>query len=127
MENPCVGNGKRDSETRVSVFREGECSPEIAFRFVHEMAAQGFPVAVTCRVVGIPRSGFYDWLEPEPSARQQTYKSILELIRYSRERSRGPYGATRVHADPTIERGLSCGKKRVSRLMKTAGIRGVCH
>jgi len=55
------GDGKRNLEACFRVFREGEYPPEIAFRFAHEMAAQGFPVAVTCRVVGVSRSGFYDW------------------------------------------------------------------
>jgi putative transposase len=52
---------------------------------------------------------------------------MLEIIQWSHERSRGTYGAPRVHADLTMERGVSCGRKRVARLMRHAGIRGVCH
>jgi putative transposase len=68
----------------------------MAFRFVHEMAAQGFPVAVTCRVVGVSRSGFYDWLGRDASARPVRDAQLLELVRWSHERSRGSYGAPRV-------------------------------
>ncbi len=126
-EDACVGDGKRNSQTRVSVFREGEHLPKIAFRCVHEMAAQGFPVAVTCRVVGVSRSRFYDWVGRVPSARSVRDAEILDMIQWSHERSRGTYGAQRVHVDLTMERGVSCGKKRGARLMRSAGIRGVCH
>ncbi len=43
---------------RVSAYiRKGEDPPEIGFRFVYEMAARSFPVAITCRVVSVSRSG----------------------------------------------------------------------
>lgn len=91
------------------------------------MAAQGFLWWCKCRVVGVSRSGFYDWVGREPSARSVRDAQLLELVQWSHERSRGTYGAPRVHADLTMERGVSCGKKRGARLMKTAGIPGVCH
>jgi putative transposase len=31
------------------------------------------------------------------------------------------------NADLTMERRVRCGKKRVARIMRNAGIRGVCH
>ena len=91
------------------------------------MAAEGFPVVVTCRVVGVSRSGFYYWVGRAPSVRSLQDAEILDMIQWSHERSRGTYGAPRVHADLTMERGVSCGRKRVAMLMRSAGIRGVCH
>ena len=91
------------------------------------MAAQGCPVAVTCRVVGMSRSGFYDRVGRVPSARTARDAQMLELVQWSHERSLGTYGAPRIHADLTMERGVSCGTKRVARLMRNAGIGGVCH
>lgn len=82
---------------------------------------------LACRVVGVSRSGFYDWVGREPSARDRHDTRLLELVKWSHERSRGTYGAPRVHADLTMERGVCCGKKRVARIMRHAGIRGVCH
>jgi transposase InsO family protein len=41
--------------------------------------------------------------------------------------SRGTYGAPRVHAELRLGLGLVCGRKRVSRLMRSAGLAGVCH
>jgi hypothetical protein len=47
----------------------GECAPKIRFGLVRELAAQGFPVAVTCRVLKVSASGFYEWRHRRPSVR----------------------------------------------------------
>jgi putative transposase len=49
---------------------------------------------------------------------------LTEKIREIHDRSRGTYGAPRVHAALQDE-GIRVGKKRVARLMKEAGLRGV--
>ena len=49
---------------------------------------------------------------------------VTEEIREIHDRSRGTYGAPRVHAALRSE-GIRVGKKRVARLMKEAGLRGV--
>jgi putative transposase len=41
--------------------------------------------------------------------------------------SRCTYGAPRVHAELRLGLGLACGRKRVARLMRIAGLTGVCH
>jgi putative transposase len=41
------------------------------------------------------------------------------------ERSRRTYGAPRIHAELMLDHGVRCGRKRVSRLMRSAGIEGV--
>jgi putative transposase len=40
------------------------------------------------------------------------------------EQTSGIYGAPRVHAEPRLARGLRVGRKRVARLMRSAGLRG---
>lgn len=49
---------------------------------------------------------------------------LTTRIREIHDRSRGTYGACRVHAGLRAE-GIRVGKKRVARLMKEAGLRGV--
>jgi putative transposase len=39
--------------------------------------------------------------------------------------SRGTYGVPRVHAELRLGRGIRCGRKRVARLMRLAGLQGV--
>jgi transposase InsO family protein len=41
--------------------------------------------------------------------------------------SRRSYGAPRVHAALRMARDIRCGRKRVARLMRAAGIAGICH
>ena len=49
---------------------------------------------------------------------------LTEKIRAIHARSRGTYGAPRIHAELQTQ-GIRVGKKRVARLMKAAGLRGV--
>ena len=39
--------------------------------------------------------------------------------------SRGSYGAPRVHAELRLGQGVRCGRKRVARLMRSAGLHGI--
>lgn len=84
-----------------------------------------YGVATPCRVLGISTSGFWAWLEREPSQRAQQDEVLLELIVKIHEESRATYGAPRVHAQLRHE-GWRCSRKRVARLMRQAGLEG-CH
>lgn len=77
-----------------------------------------------CRVLELSRSGFYAWLKRAPSARVVRDMSLMKRIEAIHEDSRGTYGAPRVHAELQDEN-ERIGKKRVARLMRQAGIRGV--
>lgn len=83
-----------------------------------------FPVRTMCRLLGASPSGFYAWLGRGPSARSVADAGLTDAIRASHERSRGTYGSPRIHADLAAS-GIACGRKRVARLMATAGIVGV--
>ena len=52
-----------------------------------------FPVAVMCRVVGVSRTGFYNWEHRAPSDRALTDAWLTEKIKRIHEQSRGVYGA----------------------------------
>ena len=49
---------------------------------------------------------------------------VLELIRTFHRASRGTYGTPRIHRDLRAT-GIRVGRKRVARLLKQAGLRGV--
>ena len=83
-----------------------------------------FPVRTMCRVLGVSRSGYYEWLGREPSVRARADAALLERIEHHHLASRGTYGAPRIHAD-LAEEDLPVGRKRVARLMRSAGIVGV--
>jgi putative transposase len=80
---------------------------------------------VACRVLGISASGFYAWRSRRPSARQVADEQLTAMITQIHERSRGSYGSPRVHAELRLGQGLRCGRKRVERLMRSAGLAGI--
>jgi putative transposase len=97
------------------------------FRLVRELAADGLPVAVTCRVLAVSRSGFYDWAHRPVSSRDYDDAVLADTIRQIHVASRGNYGAPRVHAELRLGHGLQVGRKRIARLMRTLAITGICH
>ncbi len=82
---------------------------------------------MTCRVLGISRSGFYDARSRPPSPRAVADAVLTSTIRDVHDMSRRSYGAPRVHAELRLGLGLRVGRKRVARLMRSAGLRGICH
>lgn len=84
-------------------------------------------VARLCRVLGVSTSGYYAWRRRVPSARRQADLALTERIRTIHQESRGTYGAPRVHAELVEAQQIHCGRKRVARLMRAAGLVGVCR
>jgi putative transposase len=91
------------------------------FRFIAAERAWS-PVVRLCRVLGVSPSGFYAWSQRKPSARAVANAALIERIRTVHERSRGTYGAPRVHAE--LHDSGPVGKNRVARLMRQAGLVG---
>ena len=77
-----------------------------------------------CRVLGVARAGFYQWLHRPLSARAIEDQRLLELIRDSYMASGRVYGSPRVFGD-LREAGETCGKHRVARIMRRHKIRAV--
>ena len=78
-----------------------------------------------CRVLGVSRTGFHNWERRAPSDRALSDAWLSEHIKRIHDRSRGVYGAPRIHAELQLEHEVRVGRKRVARLMKAAGIAGV--
>ena len=80
------------------------------------------PVARACRVLGVARSGYYEWLRAEPSARAIDDAVLAAEVREVFDNNRGRYGAPRVRR-ALRRRGPRPSKKRVARLMQVLGLR----
>src|SRR3954463_1728609 len=61
---------------------------------VRELAADGVPVATACRVLQVSASGFYDWLDREPPARERADAALTETIAAVHAASYGTYGTS---------------------------------
>ena len=83
-----------------------------------------YPVATMCRLLGVSTSGYYAWQGRAPSARTESDEALLDRIREIHRISQGTYGAPRIHAE-LVARGYAVGRKRVARLMRRAGLRGI--
>ncbi|MGS2620203.1 IS3 family transposase [Micromonospora sp. LZ34] len=70
-------------------------------------------------------SGYYDWRGRPVSPREAADQALGELIGEIHQMSRGTYGSPRVHAELRLAAGVRCGRKRVERLMRHAGLQGV--
>lgn len=84
-----------------------------------------FQVRLMCRVLDVSASGFYDSQARQrcgPSLRAITDQRLTLHVRAAHAKSKKRYGSPRVHED-LKESGICCGRKRVARLMRSAGIR----
>jgi len=87
-----------------------------------------FDVRLMCRLLAVAPAGFYvahrrQQGERAPSPRAQADVHLLGAIRRIHAESQACYGAPMVHAELRAE-GHGCGRHRVARLMRAAGLRG---
>ena len=92
------------------------------FRLIAAEKAR-FPISLSCRVLGVSRAGFHAWEGRPPSWRSLEDARLCERIRELHTKSRESYGARRIHLDLRGE-GFRVGRKRVERLMRSAGLSG---
>jgi len=90
-----------------------------------EVEKANHAVTTLCRVLGVSRSGFYAWRGRSPSARARADQALGLQIRALHTASRGTYGTPRIHAALRAT-AVRCGRKRVARLLRDAGLVG-CH
>jgi putative transposase len=74
-----------------------------------------------CHMLGVARSGYYDWKTRGESERSKHDRELLAQIEGVHRASREAYGAVKTWHELNM-RGVSCGKHRVARLRKQAGI-----
>lgn len=82
---------------------------------------------MACRVLKISRSGFYEWRDRPPSNRDLEDAYLANTIVDIHQMSRCSYGSPRVHAELRLGLGVRVGRKRVARLLRLTGRRGISH
>ncbi len=93
-----------------------------AYEFVEREKANHAVVRL-CQVLSVSPSGYWAWRQRGLSARAQADAQLTAQMRAIHQSSRQTYGAPRIHA-ALATTGLRCGRKRVARLMRTAGLVG---
>ncbi len=92
------------------------------FEFIHAERAE-FPITLLCRTLEVSRSGYYRWLNAEPSKRARDDVKLRVAVAEIHQESHGTYGSPRVQVEMN-ERGFEVGRHRVVRLMRELGLSG---
>lgn len=81
---------------------------------------------VLCRVLEVSRSGYYAWRSPRRArqAKVEADRQLLTRLRCIHAESNGSYGVRRMSAS-LRRQGIRINRKRVARLMRQAGLRGM--
>ena len=82
-----------------------------------------YPVRMMCRLLQVSHSGYYAWRVRPESQRAKMDRELTELIRQIHADSDGVYGAAKITAELN-EQGYRCGRHKVARLMRLAGLKG---
>lgn len=96
------------------------------FQFVHEHRTR-WSVKRLCAALEVSRQGYYQWRDRAPAraAKAASDQAATAQIKAFHARSKGTYGSPRITVD-LREAGEQVNRKRVARLMRIAGIEGVC-
>ncbi|MBP0456997.1 IS3 family transposase [Streptomyces bomunensis] len=84
----------------------------------------GHSIKRACELMKVSRAAYYARRTGTPGPRAVRDAELTEQITAVHTRSWGTYGAPRVHAALRRD-GAACGRRRVARLMRAAGLAGV--
>jgi len=93
----------------------------VKFAFIKEHLAE-FAVEMSCRVLEVSRSGYYDWIARPSNVREKRREELVAKIKAIAVEGRGVYGSPRIF-QALMAQGESVCENTVARVMKTAGIR----
>ena len=93
--------------------------------FIEAEEAAGHSVMNACCLLEVSRAAYYQRRKAVPSHRAVTDTELTERINAIHAESKGTYGSPRVHR-ALRKQGVGCGKRRVRRLMREAGLEGRC-
>jgi len=82
-------------------------------------------LAALCAAFDVTRSGYLAWEQRKPSVRAQADAQLQTTITTIHAAHRGRYGAPRIHAELRAQ-GQRHSRKRIARLLRQAGLRGLC-
>jgi transposase InsO family protein len=93
------------------------------YPFIEAEKTQQRNVKRACELLEVSRAAYYANRADSPSTRQLVDQELTEHIRQAHQRSKGRYGAPRIHAQLRRD-GHHHGRKRIARLMRAAGLHG---
>ena len=86
------------------------------YRFIEKFGRE-LGIKRTCEWLGVSRSGYYAWLNREPSERDRSDKELRLHIKRISDENEGRYGSPRIWK-ALLKQGFQVSRKRVARLMQ---------
>ncbi|WP_112341945.1 IS3 family transposase, partial [Shigella flexneri] len=80
---------------------------------------QQFPIEAMCQVFGVSRSGYYNWVQHEPSDRKQSDERLKLEIKVAHIRTCETYGTRRLQTE-LAENGIIVGRDRLAHNLPVA-------
>ncbi|MFZ4987209.1 MAG: IS3 family transposase [Blastocatellia bacterium] len=96
------------------------------FLFIRAEKAN-YPLTVLCRVLKVSKCGYYAFEKRSPLTRESLDRELTVQIQEVHQKCRQTYGSPRIHREIREGRRQQVGRKRVARLMQSAGIVGRCR
>jgi len=93
------------------------------YPFIEAEKAQQRNVKRACELLKVSRAAYYAARDGQPCDRDRQDAELTTRIKAEHKRSRGRYGAPRIHAELRSQ-GRRHSRKRVARLMRQAGLAG---
>jgi len=93
------------------------------YQFIDEQK-KAWPVTLMCGVLGVSRSGYYDWTARGLSWRVRSNNELDRRIRMIFADHRQRYGAPRI-ATTLHNEGLKCSENRIARRMRALGLKAI--
>jgi transposase InsO family protein len=93
--------------------------------FIEAEEVAGHSVKHCCDLFEVSRAAYYERRRAVPSLRELGDVTLTEKIVAIHTESNGTYGSPRMHRE-LLKRRVACGRRRVRRLMRRAGLEGRC-
>lgn len=86
------------------------------FEFIENHRSE-FAVGKMCQVLGVSRSGYYQWRNAPESERKKSNEALYVRIKETYNAFHGTYGSPRITRE-LQDKGIQCSENRVARLMR---------
>nr|WP_306629194.1 IS3 family transposase [Arthrobacter ulcerisalmonis] len=105
---------------RAAAYLARDINPKMIYPLVTDLAADGVPVAVTCRVLGFSKQGYYRWRASPVTERDWVDAHLVNAALDIH--AEDPAFGYRFIADELPDKGITAGENRVQRLCRDHGI-----
>lgn len=90
----------------------------VKFEFIRQHIRH-YPIRDTCKILGVSKSGYYQWNDRKPSRRALQNLALIEQIKIIHEPNKKRYGSPRITKELKSS-GFHASEKLVRKLMKQA-------